>query len=120
MGPLEAISDVVTSGFIVAFNFFSAHPTFSGALTVLFGGSWTAVNVVRVWWPEHRCRPRGARAVVEVCGPFAAVLRAVLRRLLRLAGRGRPEGGGSRVSRPRARHSPPRTSHRDRKADRPS
>lgn len=101
-GPLETVSDLATSGMIVAFNFFSNHPTFSGGLTVLFGGSWGATQAIRGWWPESK-RPRWARATLAVCAPFAGVVRGLLRRAS-----GRATAGAAARTLHRAGHRPRR------------
>jgi hypothetical protein len=105
-GPLEAVSDLATSGMILAFNWFSGHPMLSGGLTVVFGGSWVATNVIRGWYPEAR-RPRWARATLEVCGPVAAIVRRVLRKA---------SGGRAEARAGLRRRKPERRSHRHARA----
>lgn len=90
MGPLEWVSDIATSGMILAFNWFSAHPRVSGGLTLVFGGSYVTNAFLRGWWPERAHRPRLVCVALDLCGPFVAVVRGGLGRLRRLASGGRP------------------------------
>ena len=83
--PLVWLADRGLDLMIYAFNWTSAHMTFTGALYTTLALGYVSAKFIRGWWPERSHRPRWARGLLAVCDPVAAAVAGLLERFGRVS-----------------------------------
>ena len=82
MSPFAWVSDKIENVFIVAFNFCSQHPVFSGIVGSWLGFCFLVTCTIKGLYPSSKWkrddRPACARVLLLICNPFIGNFEAII------------------------------------------